>query len=48
MLMVIHPLDLLLPSIFDCQMLRTKQCVSTDVATPPLHVDHRLCSEDGK
>jgi hypothetical protein len=40
--------DLLPPTIFGFQVLKIKQCISTNGADPSLLVDHRLCSKDGK
>jgi hypothetical protein len=42
---VIHPFHLFPPSIFGFQMLKTKQCISTNGAGPSPLVDHRVCSK---
>ena len=44
----IHPLHLFPPSIFGLQMLKRKNCISTNGAGPFPLVDHRVCGKDVK
>ena len=45
---VIHPFDLLSPSIFGFRVLNTKQCILANGARPFLPVVHSVCSKGGE